>query len=239
MKRKPVICITSEHGSSPPSLNTVPMFYIDKRYGHAIASAGGVPITPLDINSEERYCEMSDALLLIGGHNIHPARYGTPFLRDELARHTNFFNDNMDFDLFAAFLAAGKPIFGIGRGMQLINVALGGTLFQDLLSLKKAIHWGGVHEITIHEDTFLAQQFGTKLMVNSRHQQAVDKIGDGLKVVATAADGIVEAVQHESKAIYGVQFHPEITYTPDSIEGKQGISCTVSLFDYIVKLAAQ
>ena len=104
-------------------------------------------------------------------------------------------------------LEAGKPVFGICRGVQLLNVALGGTLHQHVEGHSKVDGVDGLH--ATRAEGFVEKIYGRRFMVNSAHHQALDRLGRGLRAVQWAEDGIVEAVEHRSLPIWGVQWHPE------------------------------
>ena len=112
-----------------------------------------------------------------------------------------------------AFVSAGKPVLGICKGIQLINVAFGGTLIQDLSAESLAIHaWAETDKIHISKaapGTFPAQLYGSAPRVNSAHHQAVGTVGDGLRIAQYGPDFVVEALYHERLPIIGVQWHPE------------------------------
>ena len=136
--------------------------------------------------------------------------------------------DAYEIALLCAFLAAGKPIFGICRGMQLINVLLGGTLWEDLpMELANDAHMDGqMHEIVMREDSWLFPLFGEHFGVNSYHHQACRCLASGLVASAHAPDGLIEAFCHERLPIYGVQWHPERMYVP----GEKDVSEMQKLF---------
>ena len=227
MKKKPVIIIAAEDVND--SFGNV--FIMNKEYADCIRMAGGIALGAGDYRAISAYAESADALLIPGGPVMHPARYGgivTNFM--EIAGFSAT-RDDFDFAIFDAFLKAGKPILGIGRGMQVINVALGGTLIRDIpqrLTSENEItdysnrefavvdgtpgdfshHWG-THRISIAKGSGLEKLMGSESIVNSFHRQAVDKLGAGLKAVAFSEDGVIEAVEHESLPIMGVQWHPE------------------------------
>ena len=165
-----------------------------------------------------------DGLLLCGGGDIDPARYGQA---DQGSQPPDPVRDQAELELFHAFLQAGKPIFGICRGMQLINVALGGTLVQDLPPLVRPFHGGGeadcVHPIRAAEGSLLHRLYGPVFPVNSSHHQAVDRLGSGLIATAWGESGFVEGLEHPSLPIFAVQFHPErmsfARRRPDTVDG--------------------
>ena len=129
--------------------------------------------------------------------------------------------------LFQAFYGAGKPILGICRGMQLINVALGGTLIQDLPQEQKAFHCGGkadmVHPLRALEGSVLHRLYGPVFSVNSSHHQALGRLGRGLRATAWSESGFPEAVELPGYPLLGVQFHPELMSfgrrRPDTVDG--------------------
>lgn len=156
-----------------------------------------------------------DGLLIPGGDDIDPKLYGqTPA---EKCGKQNPLRDTLDPVLLTAFLQTGKPILGICRGMQMMNVHLGGTLHQDITELQKIRHTGTMklkktcHDVTIAEHTLLHGILGkTQIAVNTMHHQAVDKLGDGLVISAVSPDGFAEGMElPEHRFFLGVQWHPE------------------------------
>ena len=121
--------------------------------------------------------------------------------------------DRIQFDALAGFLEAGKPVLGICRGHQLLNIAFGGTLIQHLPGAEKhqslATGEDNVHPVSISANTFLYQIYGSACIVNSSHHQGIGIPGKGLVTAARSGDGVVEAIEHESLPVWGVQFHPE------------------------------
>lgn len=168
-------------------------------YATAVARAGGVPVhLPLVAGNATALAERLDGLLLSGGADVG----------DQPDR------DQIEFDLIEAFRAAGKPILGICRGAQILNVACGGSLVQDLplgtgadhadLSHPRAFRR---HRVVTEPGTLAARLYGAEVWVNSFHHQAVDQPGDGVNLCAQADDGVVEAI--EGAGFLGVQWHPE------------------------------
>ena len=121
--------------------------------------------------------------------------------------------DELQLSFFRKFYEADKPILGICRGFQLINVALGGSLQQDIHTGIDHNYFGqnrdAVHKATAKEGSFLYDLYGENLSINSSHHQAIGRLAEGLEVLARADDGIIEAVCSKEKKIYAVQFHPE------------------------------
>jgi putative glutamine amidotransferase len=150
-----------------------------------------------------------DALLLLGGVDPEPRLYGQSILHDSVT--VDYARDQLEMAVIPMFIEAKKPIFGICRGLQILNVALGGTLWQDLPSQKGLRHSGGIrHELTNTPGLFTHTLFGNHCEVNSYHHQAIDRLAPGLKIASVSQDGTVEAVQHESLPVYAVQWHPEL-----------------------------
>lgn len=207
MKDKMVVLITCEQNYSSAARNL--HYKLDKAYAKMVSDAGDIPITPLSSVHTDEYCQLADALLLTGGININPRYYHDTFYGKQYV--TNYSQDWMEMHLLQEFFKAGKPIVGIGRGMQLINVALGGSLIQNLMEQQGKKHnLGYHHRITIEKDTLLYNVLGESCIVNSQHDQAIDRLGKGLKAAAFSSDGVIEAIEHVSKPVFGVQYHPEV-----------------------------
>lgn len=176
-----------------------------RNYIKALTLLGAEPEAGSDIHPES-----CDGLLLPGGADVNPFLYG-----QEKAPETEFDSplDNLQMDVLRRFLELGKPVFGICRGHQLINVALGGTLIQHLPTAKDHLHLrpgeDNVHACTAAADSWIADLCGTGFSVNSSHHQGVDRPGKGLRPVLWAGDGVIEALQHETLPVWSVQFHPE------------------------------
>ena len=151
-----------------------------------------------------------DGLLLPGGWDVNPARYG----KDRVPQET--VDDDLDtlqFEVLERFLAAGRPVFGICRGHQLLNIAFGGTLIQHLPCAEN--HMGlptgedNLHRAQVEPDSFLYRIYGAECTVNSTHHQAVKRPAPGIKITAVADDGIPEAFESLDGQVVAVQFHPE------------------------------
>ena len=165
------------------------------------------------------YAQEFDALLLQGGADISPTTYGEEPLQPEWSGDR--VRDDYEIELFSEFVEAGKPVLGVCRGIQLINVALGGTLYQDLptqIGAKiphrdRSIYEHNIHEIRIEPGSGLSKLYGgaESGRVNSMHHQAVHKLGRDLAVEARSVeDGVVEAIRWKGRGyVVGVQWHPE------------------------------
>ena len=194
---------------------------VNANYVRAVIAAGGLPviITPeLEPACAVELFGECDALLLTGGEDVDPARYGAePHAK---LGDVSPGRDLNELALIAEARARDLPILGICRGIQILNVACGGTLFQDLPSQRPGTidhDPGGArddrsHAITLQEHSHLARIFGTQgLQANSFHHQAVDRLGEGLVATAHAADGLVEGIEgtNPKEWLIGVQWHPE------------------------------
>ncbi|QGU08722.1 Putative glutamine amidotransferase (plasmid) [Corynebacterium occultum] len=161
-----------------------------------------------------------DALLLPGGGDISPHRYGQE--PDPRVYNVDPEQDRLDFGMARHALHRNLPIMGICRGMQLLNVLYGGSLIQHLptsavkhsFQLKRKsttlAERFTPHEVEITPGSRLAGILGSSVWTASAHHQAVDELGEGLRIVARAADGTVEAVEDPRRSVIGVQWHPEI-----------------------------
>ena len=189
-------------------------------YRDAVAQLGGVPAAD--------YAPRPDlscaGLLLCGGGDLDPALYGQ---ENRGSQPPDPVRDQAELALFQAFFQAGRPILGICRGMQLINVALGGTLIQDLPQPVLSFHGGTdhdrIHPIRAAEGSLLHRLYGPVFPVNSYHHQAVDRLGAGLRATAWAESGFAEGLEHPSLPLLAVQFHPErLAFAhrrPDAVDG--------------------
>ncbi|GCF92240.1 gamma-glutamyl-gamma-aminobutyrate hydrolase [Enterococcus florum] len=236
---KPKIGIAAnQHYQDNQAFFDQPFTYVPQGFINGVHQAGGLPfLFPIgDPELAHEYISGVDKLLLAGGQDV------TPFLYDEEPRPelgaTSIERDRFEIALIKEALKQNKPIFTVCRGTQLLNVTLGGTLYQDLSQYDQ---WRvkhdmyptfpafALHSITVKSNTVLAQLFGEKAQVNSYHHQAIQKIAESLTPIAWSEDGIIEAVESRdtSTRILGVQWHPELTHTSDPKEQR--------LFDYFVQ----
>ncbi len=190
-------------------------------YVLAVAAAGGVPVQlPLvDIDDTESLIGCVDGLLLTGGPDVSPLLYGEePCNKMGSCRQ---FNDQMEIALLHAATAAKKPVLGICRGLQVINVGYGGTLYQDIPSqipgsgmhLQPSGRNERTHTVYLTAGSYACRVCGDeKIYVNTFHHQSVKDIGKGLTITGRAADGVVEAIENEDGSVFAVQWHPEGMY---------------------------
>jgi anthranilate synthase component 2/putative glutamine amidotransferase len=184
----------------------VPQTYVD-----AVSRAGGTPVLlPPQPGGADRLLDALDGLVLAGGSDIDPARYGEDAHPRTGPPHRA--RDDWEFELLAGALRRDLPVLGVCRGMQLLNVALGGTLVQHLPD--------GSHQnpparfarqaVLVRPDSLLGAVLGRAAKVSCYHHQAADRLGTGLQAVAWAADETVEALElPDRRFVLGVQWHPE------------------------------
>lgn len=211
---KPIIAITA---CAEDDLSS----RLNVAYSKSIVEAGGIPmIIPLGVEADiAQILSISDGLLLSGGNDVHPFHFGaepTPQSGGIIPER-----DTVELALTNAAMTRQMPILGICRGLQVLNVALGGTLYQDIDSdyqsnklLKHrqlAARGVATHYVQIGADNVLMTIMGKEqIAVNSFHHQAIHVLAETLNVAAKSSDGIVEAVVHETLPFcLGVQWHPE------------------------------
>jgi putative glutamine amidotransferase len=205
------------------------LHYLEQSVAHWVISRDVLPVMIPAVDRDSlvlrsdislhAYAEMLDGLLLQGGNDISPESYGATPLRPEW--QGDRVRDRYEMQLFGAFVAAGKPVLGICRGCQLINVALGGTLYQDLPTerpdalphLDTAMYAHQLHDVRIEPGTRLAAMYPDvrTATINSIHHQAIKDLAPDLDVEARAVpDGIIEAVRWRGPSyVFGMQWHPE------------------------------
>ena len=213
--------------------------YMKSKYTASLKRSGAATVW---IEVEDEQTALSDALkcdglLLPGGADIEPALYGQE--REEKTGEANAKRDRAEPLMIRAFLDAGKPIFGICRGCQMLNVYFGGTLIQDMTDTQKYKHMDfltrarSAHPVKIQAGTLLEECLGTTYaQVNSMHHQVIGEAAACLTVSAVSGDGFVEAVEYkEAGFCLGVQWHPEHMSRKDPLQQ--------ALFDSFVKAAEQ
>lgn len=195
-------------------------------YMKGIEEAGGIPVMlPLtsDKESLRQMAEIFDGFLLSGGHDVSPSVYGQPL--SEKCETCCLERDEMEKILLELAWERDKAVLGICRGLQFINAAQGGTLYQDLgeehpsaVNHRQSPPYDKpIHSVSVEEDTPLYELLKTRsLMVNSCHHQAVKELAPGLRVMAVSEDGLAEAVYAPEKTfVWGVQWHPEFSRLVD------------------------
>ncbi|GAE29443.1 gamma-glutamyl-gamma-aminobutyrate hydrolase family protein [Halalkalibacter hemicellulosilyticus] len=213
----PVIGLTS----SVVTHNQIMSYHIHEKCVRSVIQAGGVPMMIPNGSAEliEVWGNVCDGIILSGGEDIDP--YSFHAHPSPEVKETSPKRDETEIGLIRYALEMNKPILGLCRGMTMLNVALGGTVIQDIKSQhenainhdQQTVRSEPTHIIEIDEKSRLFQIVGSKsYRVNSMHHQAIDKLASDLKVVAVAPDGMIEAVEgmsEEAPLIIGVQWHPE------------------------------
>ena len=166
-----------------------------------------------------------DGLLLCGGSDVDPKYY-----KEQIngSRAIDEVRDENEMALLRAFVEAGKPIFGICRGHQLINIYFGGSLIQDIEESELHTSHDGVdesHSVTADKDSIVGGIYGESFRVNSAHRQVVKELAKDLRATATWGDKYIEAIEHTTLPIFGVQWHPErmcfSKARPDTVDGSK------------------
>ena len=237
-RRAPRILVTA----TTEAVRGRPRVRVNEAYTDALVTAGMTPfvLPPIDPHAALDALNDVDALLLTGGEDIDPKHFNQP--PHERAGEPHAARDACELALARAARDRRTPTFAICRGAQLMNVALGGTLVQDIGSQRTtAINHDQsvrrterVHPVSVDEGSLLSRIVGSaEIRVNSSHHQSVDQLAPGLRVTATASDGIIEAVEATDPAwwMLAVQWHPEeLVGTPEDWDRR--------LFDAFARAAA-
>jgi putative glutamine amidotransferase len=216
---RPVIAITAGFGTEDPDLgDSMRKIVLNNTYIRSVALAGAAPLVlpqADDPGSSAALLGLADGLLVSGGGDLNPLCFG-----DEPRAGMGAFDDGRDaFELWAikAAFERGLPIFGICRGLQAINVAFGGTLYQELQNVEGVYishRQQSARRMPSHTVQFsggeMKELFGGSVRVNSFHHQAAERIAPGFTVTGRAPDGVVESIERtDGLFVTGVQWHPE------------------------------
>ena len=205
---KPIILVTAGTKELDNTPRSVVLTYYYLEY---IRKSGGVPVIVSNEHTQnlKSLLKISKGLLLTGGVDPNPEYFGEKdenpgYIYDEK-------RDQMEFELIQLFMKEEKPIMGICRGFQMINIACGGSLHQDIYNKLKIDHpQGKDHYVYTKKESRLQKALGERFKVNSFHHQALNIIGKDLEAAAFDEEsGIPEAVEHKYLPVFGVQWHPE------------------------------
>lgn len=199
-------------------------------YVDAVVGCGGIADAKYlpEINTDY------DGLILCGGNDTDPSYYGEQI---DGAVNIDYERDKCEFALVKAFVDAKKPVLGICRGCQLINIFFGGTLYQHAETAHKHSSYASydlIHPVNAISNSVAESLYGADFTVNSSHHQAIKNLGCGLKITMTSADdGVAEGIEHTSLPIIAVQWHPErmcfSNRREDTVDGK-------ALFEYFINM---
>ena len=240
--KKPIIGISSGISSEMASSEYFSYTYcrINMDYTNSVINAGGIPVI-LPITSDEKVIEeqvkILDGLILSGGPDPNPLLFN-----EEPAEKLGTISterDDFEMKLINAANKHKKPILCICRGIQIINIFFGGTLYQDLsyakgtqLKHSQSTSMGALtHTIDIEKGSFLYAVLGNKTVTNSYHHQSVNKVAPGFKITARSKDNIIEAIEKidDNNFIVGVQFHPEMMAESNHENGSKIFEAFISV----------
>lgn len=231
---QPIIGITAGYSNSEEK------HFLTDYYIQVIENLGGVPVIlpSVEISMVEAIYEQVDGVIFSGGGDIDPGYFGQSPLRGIKEITPN--RDRFELYLAKKALNGSKPVLGICRGMQILNIAAGGNLHQDIRGITNQEHdqqapkWVPYHEVQLAENTMLLEIIGKKkIKVNSFHHQAVKDLGQGFVKAAWSEDNITEAIVNtgKNKLIIGVQWHPECSWDKDKNSR--------ALFEFLIYTAAK
>ena len=222
IKKKPLIGITGSRrkgenlrdGLEVMNDLSFEAYWVDD--AECVIAAGGIPVfLPLSLDPEE-FIPRLDGILMSGGADIDPRQYGAEPAPE--LESIEPIRDEFELKLLKKAYESELPIAGICRGLQILNVYAGGTLFQDIPthSVRDQPPLSRVHKVTFGDGSILAELYGRSMEVNSLHHQSIAKLGDGFIATGIADDQGVEAIEHCELPILAVQWHPEMLITRDS-----------------------
>jgi len=217
---RPLIGITAARETINTSVGPLPFYTQPTYYADAVTAAGGIPlILPPSADWHREILDILDGLIVSGGEDVEPQRYGQE--PHPTVQWVDPVRDEFEFEVVRYAFDRDRPLLGVCRGAQVLNVAAGGTLVQDLASqhqelashTQDQLHTA-THAVELAPATRLRAAIGAaSLSVNSGHHQAIHTVSARLKPVAWASDGVIEAAESPDRTwIVGVQWHPEMLY---------------------------
>ncbi|MFN8215528.1 MAG: gamma-glutamyl-gamma-aminobutyrate hydrolase family protein [Solirubrobacterales bacterium] len=221
---RPLVAVTSIPRTIPTTLPVeMPSATSHRRFGELLAEAGALAVVVDSSCAAGALLDRVDGVLLSGGGDLDPERYGERRRAPTGAPDRD--RDEFEFELARGALERGLPVLGVCRGMQLLNVLLGGTLVQDLPAVTDLDHnvrdrpGAPVHEVAVAPGTVLAEAVGRpRFAVNSIHHQGIAALAPGLRCGARAPDGTVEELEDGGRRLIGLQWHPEFMTPAASAE---------------------
>ena len=231
--KKPLILVTT----SAMPVEDMTAVRLNHEYVNAVVAAGGVPVPVVSPFGLDELVALADGLLLSGGVDVDPACFGEPVLNDTV--HMDKDRDRLELALIEKYWKTGKPALAICRGLQVLNVAFGGTLIQDIPTWCGATHTAGAeHPVDVVKGSLLQQLTGDdRLLVNSYHHQCIPEGGLAKPFVPTATwtgcgVTMIEAFEKPGYPLLAVQWHPERAY-----RNPEGLTCMDPLFRWLVEKA--
>lgn len=217
---RPIVGVTSQPKTAISASGELPSHVIGHTYTDSVLRAGGTPVILPPVPNEDipALLDRLDGIVFTGGGDIEPRQYGEE--PHEEVRRTNSARDEFEIAVVHEAKRRRMPVLAICRGLQVVNVALGGTLIQDIPAfigsddhaVRGDAVWHCHQSITVDANSKIAKAVGTtELCVNSIHHQAVKELAPGFRAVAWAQDGIIEGIEHEDAEwpLLAVQWHPE------------------------------
>lgn len=216
---KPIVLMTAGREDTQKKIL---QFHAFQNYGSCAMTGGCIPLLACMEQKDglEQLADIAQGLFLTGGEDVDPSFFGQE--KSSFCGRTDPWRDETELRLCELFIQRKKPIFGICRGLQVLNVYFKGTLVQDMPH-----DWGiehpnhSIHDVEAVEGSWLYRTFGPAFQTNSYHHQAIDKLGEGLKITASSVGGrVAEGIEHEQLPILAVQWHPErmvgpVRYDPE------------------------
>ena len=229
--RKPLILVTT----STMPVEDMTAVRLNHEYVNAVVKAGGVPVPVVSPFCMDELMELADGLLLTGGVDMDPIRYGQAVLNDTVTIDPA--RDALELQLIEKYWKTGKPVLAICRGLQVLNVAFGGKLIQDIPTWCGATHTGGVqHAVAVAPGSLLQRLTGkAELMVNSYHHQciAADQLAPAFTPTAVwtgCGVTMIEAFEQPGYPLLAVQWHPERAY-----RNAEGLTNMDALFCWLIE----